>query len=409
MIVSCLLISFLFAGTLIVLKSVSQVVEKKWLSKVTGYTLYKNEAATEDATVFLVGGNIDSVYGLDLANQTFCATGYFWLKWTDMPKEMEDWDKEIYKEPVRTLSFSNSIDPFYKEITPSKPYKDVDGRYIQWVEFDGKFRSSGISLKDYPFEKIKLSVNVEVEDFWINEFNIDFQADKHGELITGSPELNGYNFTACYFDQYVKRYYTNWGQKGAINFFKKDNYTEYYAVKLDLFYRRSRLSSLFNIFLPLIIVMGVVLATPLVSVEHYEAKLILPASVLLVLVFLQEGYKRVLPDGLNYLTFADLVYSYSYLTTIIIFCWTLVQTNEYLLLESNSAIEFAEGLNGQNKYIFITTLIWFLVGPFILSFNSKVLAFCLTNLLVGFMAIARAVVRLFGKSLDKVRSFYNRR
>jgi len=316
--------------------------------------------------------------------------------------EMESWDNEIYKEPIRTLAFSNSIDPFHKEIAPNKPYKDVDGCYIQWVAFDGKFRASGISLKDYPFEKIKLSVNVEVDDFWINEFNIDFQADRNGEFITGSPEINGYNFMGCCFDQYVKRYNTNWGQKEAIDFFKKDDYTEFYAAKLDLFYRRSRLSSLFNIFLPLLIVMGVVLATPLVSVEHYDAKLILPASVLLVLVFLQEGYKRVLPDGLNYLTFADLAYSYSYLTTIIIFCWTLIQTNEYLLLVSNSTIGFADGLNDQNKYIFVTTLIWFFVGPFILIFNSKVLVFCLNGLLVGFKAIARTVVRFFGKTLDKL-------
>ena len=182
-----------------------------------------------------------------------------------------------------------------------------------------------------------------------------------------------------------------------------DNYTEFYSAKLDLFYKRSRLSSLFNIFLPLFIVMGVVLATPLVSVEHYEAKLILPASVLLVLVFLQEGYKRVLPDGLNYLTFADLVYSYSYLTTIFVFCWTLFQTNQYLLLESIGFAKASESLNAQNKFIFATILIWFFIGPFVLGFNHKSWDFFLMKLWLKSRSFLRIAWMMLRKALARLR------
>jgi len=53
----------------------------------------------------------------------------------------------------------------------------------------------------------------------------------------------------------------------------------------------------------------------------------LPASVLLVLVFLQQGYKSNLPSNLGYITFADYAYILSMAVTILTFLWSLRESN----------------------------------------------------------------------------------
>jgi len=115
--------------------------------------------------------------------------------------------------------------------------------------------------------------------------------------------------------------------------------------------------------------MAVVLASPLVAIQDYQTKLAIPASALLVLVFLQESYKKILPPGLNYPTLADLIYTYSMLITISTFLWSLFRTKSYLAVEAAlSSVEgtWGYGWEGLDNVYFITNLGFFIVGPWML-------------------------------------------
>ena len=88
-------------------------------------------------------------------------------------------------------------------------------------------------------------------------------------------------------------YATNWGFEYSKGYFRRDNYTEFIAFVVAAVFKRDPWNSFLNIFLPLLIVMAVVLAAPLVAIQDYQTKLAIPASALLVLVFLQDSYKKI--------------------------------------------------------------------------------------------------------------------
>ena len=38
------------------------------------------------------------------------------------------------------------------DIDPSNPYLDTDGKFIQWLSFNGEFYAKDINLRRFPFE-----------------------------------------------------------------------------------------------------------------------------------------------------------------------------------------------------------------------------------------------------------------
>lgn len=74
-------------------------------------------------------------------------------------------------------------------------------------------------------------------------------------------------------------------------------------------FSRSFSSSIWNLFIPLLTVLIMAIFSLLIDPSNNEPKVALPASVLLVLVFLQEGFKSLLPYSISYLTFMDYLYS----------------------------------------------------------------------------------------------------
>jgi hypothetical protein len=118
--------------------------------------------------------------------------------------------------------------------------------------------------------------------------------------------------------------------------------------------------------------MAVVLAAPLVAIQDYQTKLAIPASALLVLVFLQDSYKKILPPGLNYPTLADLIYIYNMYITIIVFIWSLFQTKAYLNAETiGRAADHAQAAGSLDNVFFVITLFFFVAGPAIFYKTCK--------------------------------------
>ena len=313
-----------------------------------------------------LGITISTLYDLDLAAGSYYAEGTAWLKYQEVPAWLESWDPEIYAAPVQTIAFTNVVDrqDFNQEPEPSIPDTDDDGRKIHWLEFSGRFvaSESDLDLRLFPFESITLPITLELGDFYVGEAEVAHR--QSGPILTAPPKINGYSCEQSAVKPFMHVYDTNWGFEYARNYFGKQDHSEFIAFKVETVFRRNAWNSFFNIFLPLIIVMVVVIAAPLVAVQDYQTKLAIPASALLVLVFLQDGYKKILPPGLNYPTLADLVYIYNMLITIVVFLWSLIQTKLYFAAQATGAqarqITSAGDLDNQ---FFAITLAFSVLGP----------------------------------------------
>lgn len=312
------------------------------------------------------GVSISTIYDIDLASSSFYIEGYAWMKWLSIPSWVAEYDEEVYQCPIKSINFINAVDrqDLQLSLEPCKPVKDDDERMIQWLSFSGKFVASRLNLRLFPFEEITLPVEIELDDFYAGEALVNYA--QSGPVLTTAATINGYNLRSINVQPCHHVYSTNWGFEYSKGYFKRDNYTEFIAFVVSAVFRRDPWNSFLNIFLPLLIVMAVVLAAPLVAIQDYQTKLAIPASALLVLVFLQDSYKKILPPGLNYPTFADLAYIYNMYITIVVFVWSLIQTRTYLSVQAlGRSLAQADSAGALDNMFFAVTLIFFISGPLV--------------------------------------------
>ena len=110
--------------------------------------------------------------------------------------------------------------------------------------------------------------------------------------------------------------------------FGRDNVGIYPNFLAEISNTRNFGSSSWQLLLPLGIVSSVAFLTPMIDARAAEAKIALPASVILTLVFLQDGYKQMLPQSLAYLTLLDKFYIAMYLSSLAIFGITIWYANK---------------------------------------------------------------------------------
>lgn len=311
---------------------------------------------------FDIGANLTNIWGLDLSSKTFNAEGFIWLKWDELPIWLEKWDPEIAEQPIKSIGFVNAVDryDFVKELEPSAPIIDSDMRNIQWLFFSGKFIARDLDLKKFPFESISLPVEIEFDDFYSTDAKLTYQSS--GKTVAQNKSLHGYRYLGSSVSVRNHVYPTSWGASSAKEHFGLDT-TKYTNLRVNLAYRRSFKSSFLSIFLPLVIVMLVVLLTPLIELENIDAKIALPASVLLVLVFLQDSYKKMIPLALEYPTYADYLYAICLSVTSMGFIWSVANSNLYLRSTGRSKLLITKQRNRSERYFFWVTLVYLLLTP----------------------------------------------
>ena len=114
----------------------------------------------------------------------------------------------------------------------------------------------------------------------------------------------------------------------AIEEFGDSNIGVYPNFLAEVSYTRNFGSSSWQLLLPLGIVSAVAFLTPMIDARAAEAKIALPASIILTLVFLQYGYKQILPPSLSHLTLLDKFYISMYLSTLAVFGITIWHANK---------------------------------------------------------------------------------
>ena len=331
--------------------------------------LESRQTEIRESAKFDTGINLTNIWNLDLSSKTFNAEGFVWMKWDALPDWLDEWDPEVNDDPPKGVGFVNAVEryDFVSEIEPSQPWIDSDGSYLQWLFFSGKFIARELDFKKFPFEQIQLPVEIEFDDFFSTE--AVFQYEQDGSVIAGNSNLHGYRYDGNTVDVRAHVYPTGWGQAETQEQFG-GSLSKYSNLTVNVSYVRNWQSSVLTVFLPLFVVMLVVVLTPLIRLEHYDAKVALPASVLLVLVFLQDSYRKMLPLGLEYPTFADYVFYLCMAATSIVFIWSVANTNLYLdVLSAKNDASFIRSRQRSEILFFRVTVLFVIISPIAMWFT----------------------------------------
>jgi len=116
-----------------------------------------------------------------------------------------------------------------------------------------------------------------------------------------------------------------------------------------------------KLMVPLLTVLTISVAGLLVSPKNYEPRLGLPATAILVLVFLQDRYSNLLPDSMEYTTLMDRLYIISFVVIIAIFMETVSTGNKWLHSETGKSNELADKLLDSGR-IYAILLLYSLIG-----------------------------------------------
>jgi hypothetical protein len=123
--------------------------------------------------------------------------------------------------------------------------------------------------------------------------------------------IDGYHLQGWQFRAYVHDYGSDFGlssKAGEAN-------EQYSQLIFNSVYTRSHWTAIWGTMQPLIVTLMIVIISPNLAGSLWEVRIALPTTVLLTLVFLQQGYKANLPE-LPYLTFIDKLYSLAYIVTL---------------------------------------------------------------------------------------------
>jgi len=256
-----------------------------------------------------VGMYVDSLFNLDLKNSTFKATGWMWYSW---------------RGKCNVGGCSNEDDPYGKfdlNYVSDDANKQASsfGSPVSWEEtgnetgslwneinFGGSFYT-GLDLKKFPFDTQRLQVRVTSPEYEADEVRYIFN-----EFAAPSSQIliPGYKVLGTQTHETIREYASKFGYTSdATN-------TRQSQLIAELLITRNTVASLFRYFVPIVVVITVTLIITKLKQEFWEVKLASPATAILSLIFLQDGFRNDLPTT-AYLTVLDFYFAISYLVLLL--------------------------------------------------------------------------------------------
>lgn len=273
------------------------------------------------------GMHIENIYQLSLKDKTFWAEGWYWIKWRPEVQKII----EAEKIPLnQVLEFTNEIEAVNRVVEPdtTEPVKLDDGRLYQLFRFSGHFFVNDLKLAGFPFYDMNLPITMETRPDSLSCYeggppcaSLLPEANVVTTLIGQYADVNGYDMVGSLVKPFLHQYNTTFGI---------GNPSAFPSIDYGIVYKTNFLSAFGQYILPLLVVIGIVIASPSLPGSLGDVRLAIPTTALLTLIFLQQSYRADLPP-LSYTTFLDLLYIYAYLVSIIfffLFCWGTVFYNK---------------------------------------------------------------------------------
>jgi len=275
-----------------------------------------------------VGMQVQNIYDLNLADQSFLADGWYWLNWGDDVQAALD---KLKIEPGQIVEFANEIEPAQysqAEILPEKIKLQPDAPHSLYVKFSGKFYINDVAQRLAPFDQQHLELKMEVKPSSLSEgtnrINLIPLTVKQMPIAGEFTNLSGFILTNTTWTHQKVRYY----EPLATQVRQERQSVDYSRATAVFTYSPDPVTVFLKWLLPLIVVMGIVILAPSIDGTLGDARLAIPSAALLTLVVLHDGYKANFPPA-PYLTYLDELYTYSYIVCFAIFLLFLVGTNAH--------------------------------------------------------------------------------
>lgn len=284
--------------------------------------LYATNAEPEDSPpgpavdqvrvgVFLINN-----YDLDMTVPIVSSSGKLWLRWQEpFQKKLE----AANTTPADLLSFPNQIQSWDNSFTVvgDKPIQLPDGDYYQRIRFDEQFYVENLGLEHFPFQTVHLplviQLNNEAGNFSFDQLRL--VPDRLDSGVGRFIDLNGFVVQGWNIAEFKHTYNSDFGLEQQPDASRRLSVSE---LIFDVAYSRSVRSSIWTLFQPLAIVMATVILSPSLSSRFWDIRIAIPATAVLTMVFLQQGYRAELPQ-LPFLTFIDRIYAICYLICLACF------------------------------------------------------------------------------------------
>jgi hypothetical protein len=285
-----------------------------------GATLNKVEtdsdrAAFNQATYKIKAGfYVSSIYDLDLATPSFSSTGYLWMKW-EQPLQDYLIDNKIAIND-RVVFLNALLSDSEADIIAVGPEEKLeDGTYYQFFKYTGRFYIDNTDFTKYPFTSVSLPLALEADDIdgVFDYYSLRFIPDSKNSGLSLYAKINGWINKGHTISEYKHSYATNFGNTTSDQ--NIDGHDSYSMLLYEISLSASHFAGIINLILPLLITTSVLVLIFKIPREYQEARLGIPITVLLALVFLQDGYRKGLPN-LAFPTFLDQLYLQGYLLAL---------------------------------------------------------------------------------------------
>jgi len=231
-----------------------------------------------------LGLHVRNIYGLSLHEQTFKADGWYWLKVP--PAVLELMERRGIK-PVDLVEFVNQVDNWdgLIEQLEEEPSPLGDGSRLFSFRFAASFYVNEIDQRRSPFESIRLPLIFETDPDALAEpaSRVHLLPEPGSRGLLGDySSIYGYRLRGVRVRAADHVYPTAFG---------KDSDQTYSRVELWVEYSPDPWAMFTQWILPLLLVMCLVLLAPSLEGTLGDARLAIPPTALLTLVFMQQAYK----------------------------------------------------------------------------------------------------------------------
>lgn len=271
-----------------------------------------------------IGIHIKNISNLSLKDKEFSADGWFWLKW---PEHVQELIKANNIDLLEIVEFVNLVKPWDSqiELDGSEPTLTSQGKYFQGYRFSGQFYQEDIDLRRFPFQSISLPLTIETRpaSFSMESEAITLRSEVDTKTILGDYiNFNGYKLMGSSINPNIHTYRTTFGEENT------ESGGNYSMINFIANYKTDTASAIYQYIIPWLIVMAIIILAPNLDGKMGEVRLAIPSTMLLTLVFLQQGVRENIPP-LEYTTFLDKIYLFGFIAALSLFSIFVWASNLY--------------------------------------------------------------------------------
>ena len=284
-----------------------------------------------------VGIYMNQLLNVDLAENTYEADFYMWMRWKG----------DI--DPSASYDFVNQTEAWAAKIVPTYDAPTTDpttGEHYQGWHIQTKFVQR-LNFASYP--KTGYGLNMLIEDNKYDESALVY--DVHDGFTSGPTILSpgGWDVTDLQAAVHTDTYNTNFGDPAVAKGPQKFSQADFSFV-----ISRPDPTRVIKIVLPVVIIMAITLLAFLIPPRHLDARLLLTVTALISAVLLHDAEVAELPR-VGYFVAIDKVYLLSYLVIFL----TLLESTLVYRLAANGEEDKAKRID---RIALIALAALFLIG-----------------------------------------------